>query len=173
MKREKGSVILIALVALSVFIVSMVRIGYAIQAEKVVMIQGVTSVKVKQLLIGLNEHYIAECYAGAGVYTQPANAQEIIASGYLPSGNYRNTIGGDFDVSVNKVGDVAVMRVEAVFDDEQDAIAIASHQMPAISIEYFPVDNRVRWEMINQLVSGVADIRELQYQKKLGGILTC
>jgi hypothetical protein len=167
-KKQNGSTLVVVVLILGLVAASAVRIGYAMQAEKKIMIQNVTSAKAKQLLVGVNEYYIAECYAGGGLYEQPDGIQQLIESNYLARGNYRNTIGEDFTVSIRKDGDVAIMSVEAVFNDASDAMAIIKKANPSISVEYFPVDKRIRWEMTNQMNSGLADL--LRHQ---GGVSIC
>jgi hypothetical protein len=171
--KQKGSALLIAIVALVLVMASAIRIGHSMQAEKVILNQNLTSAKVRQILLGLNEHYIAKCYEGAGVYADPLNVQEIVDGGFLSKGNYQNHLGGDFIPTVRKEGDIAIMRLEARFDDFNDAMSILEHQIPSVSAEYFNLDNKIRWEMINKLNSGVDGLQKKKIRDTQGGMFTC
>lgn len=171
--KQAGTALIMVLLVIGIMSATAIRVGYTMQAEKIIRTQSITATKAKQILDGVNEYYIAECYAGGGVYTQPLGVQEIIDDGYLSRGNYKNTIGGDFTVSIQKEGAVAIMVVEAVFSDTSDALAIAAIGKPGISVEYFATGNKVRWEMTNQMNSGLADLLKQQARRLQGGTLTC
>lgn len=171
--KQKGSILIIVVLVLGLIAASAIRLGNTMQAEQKILVQKIVSIKAKQILLGVNEYYIAKCYAGNGVYEQPASVQQMVDSGYLSKGNYRNTIGGDFVPSIRKDGDVAIMGVDAVFNTVADALSIIKNNPPSISVEYFPADNRIRWEMTNQMNSGLADLLKKRARLLQGGVSAC
>lgn len=171
--KQKGSILIVVVLVLGLVTASAIRLGNAMQAEQKVLVQKTVTIKARQILLGINEYYIAECYAGNGVYNQPGSVQQMVDAGYLPRGNYRNTIGEDFVLSIRKDGDVAIMGVDAVFNTVSDALSIMQNNPPSISVEYFPADNRIRWEMTNRMDSGLADLLKKRARLLQGGVSVC